>query len=133
MKKTLTAVLALVLCLSMLIGCSGTAAKTEGGDKATAKIILIDKEDQQYTYDIEFAEGSSLRDALYEAKLIDEDEYSAMFVQSIDGHIANVLEDGCTWMPLDENGKQIMGTFDDIIVANGQTITLQYYIVPDFD
>ena len=36
-------------------------------------------------------------------------------------------------MPQDENGKQIMGTFDDITLSDGQTITLQYYIVPDFD
>ena len=39
MKKTLTAMLVLVLCLTMLIGCG---AKTSDG-KISAKIILIDK------------------------------------------------------------------------------------------
>jgi hypothetical protein len=86
-----------------------------------------------FNYEITCDDGASLRDALHENKLIDDDEYSAMFVQNIDGHIANVFDDGCTWMPQDENGKQIMGTFDDITLKAGQTITLQYYIVPDFD
>ncbi len=129
MKKTLSVMLVLVLCLSMLIACG---AKTSD-EKISAKIILIDKDDAQYEYDIKCDNGATLRDALHENGLIDEDEYSAMFVQNIDGHIANVLEDGCTWMPQDENGKQIMGTFDDITLSAGQTIILQYYIVPDFD
>lgn len=129
MKKTLIAMLVLVLCLSMLIGCGAKAS----GEKISAKIILIDKDGATFNYDITCDDGATLRDALLENKLIDEDEYSAMFVQNIDGHIANVLEDGCTWMPQDENGKQIMGTFDDITLHDGQTITLQYYIVPDFD
>lgn len=129
MKKTLSVMLVLVLCLSMLIACGAK----NSGEKISAKIILIDKDDTQYEYDIKCDNGATLRDALHENGLIDEDEYSAMFVQNIDGHIANVLEDGCTWMPQDENGKQIMGTFDDITLSDGQTITLQYYIVPDFD
>ena len=129
MKKTLSVMLVLVLSLSMLIACG---AKTSG-EKISAKIILIDKDDAKYEYDIKCDNGATLRDALHENGLIDEDEYSAMFVQNIDGHIANVLEDGCTWLPQDENGKQIMGTFDDITLSDGRTITLQYYIVPDFD
>lgn len=56
-----------------------------------------------------------------------------MFVQNIDGHIADVLEDGCTWMPQDTDRNQIMGSFDEITVKNGDTIYLQYYEVPDMD
>lgn len=129
MKKTLIAMLVLILCLSTAIGCG---AKTSD-EKISAKIILIDKDNAQYEYDIKCDNGATLRDALLQNGLIDEDEYSSMFIQTIDGHVANVFEDGCTWMPQDENGKQIMGTFDDITISAGQTITLQYYIVPDFD
>ncbi len=56
-----------------------------------------------------------------------------MFVENIDGHVADVLNDGCTWLPQDEDGNQIKGTFDEITVSAGQTIPLVYYVVPDFD
>ena len=115
--------------LFAVVGSSGE----KGGEKVEATIILIDKDSKEYTYNIKFTDGASLRDALYEAELIDEDEYSAMFVSNIDGHIANAIEDGVTWMPQDTNRKQIMGTFDDITIHAGDTIYLQYYIVPDFD
>ena len=130
MKKTIAMFLALILCLGMVIGCTG--AKKDDGDKISAKIILVDKDEKEYPYDITLANGSTLREALYEAKLIDEDQLSAMFVTTIDGHVADFME-GVTWMVQDENRKQIMGTFDEIFPTNGQTIYLQYYVVPDFD
>ena len=128
MKKTIALALVCILCLSLLVACSSGS-----GEKVKATIILVDKDEKEYKYEIEFTDGSSLRDALHEAKLIDDDEYSAMFVSNIDGHIANALEDGVTWMPQDANRKQITGTFDDITVKAGDTIYLQYYIVPDYD
>ena len=131
MKKILSVLLIAVMCLSIFaaVGCGGET----GGEKAEATIILIDKDSQEYTYNIKFTDGASLRDALYEAELIDDDEYSAMFISNIAGHIANAIEDGVTWMPQDTDRKQIMGTYDEITVHNGDTIYLQYYIVPDFD
>lgn len=131
MKKLLALVLVLALSLCVLAGCS----KDEGedGGKIDMKIVLIDKDDKQYTYDLHVTDGATLRDALYEAKLITEETYYAMFVENIDGHVADVLNDGCTWLPQDENGQQIMGTFDEITVSAGQTITLQYYVVPMMD
>ena len=130
MKKIIALALVCILCLSLFAACSSDKGS---GEKVKATIILVDKDEKEYKYEIEFTDGSSLRDALHEAGLIDDDEYSAMFVQNIDGHIANTLEDGVTWMPQDTNRKQIMGTFDDITVKSGDTIYLQYYIVPDFD
>lgn len=136
MKKLLALVLVLALSLCVLAGCSKDDSEDGGnsGDgKIDMKIVLIDKDDQQYPYDLHVTDGASLRDALYEAKLITEETYYAMFVENIDGHVADVLNDGCTWLPLDENGEQIMGTFDEITVSAGQTITLQYYVVPMMD
>jgi len=130
MKKIIALALVCVLCLSLLVACS---SDNGSGEKAKATIILVDKDEKEYKYEIEFTDGSSLRDALHEAGLIDDDEYSAMFIQNIDGHVANVEEDGCTWMPQDTERKQIMGTFDEITVKAGDTIYLQYYVVPDFD
>lgn len=130
MKKIIALALVCILCLSLFAACSSDNGSS---DKAKATIILVDKDEKEYKYEIEFTDGSSLRDALHEAKLIDDDEYSAMFIQNIDGHVASVEDDGCTWMPQDANRKQIMGTFDEITVKSGDTIYLQYYIVPDFD
>ena len=130
MKKVITVVMAIVLCLSVFAACG---QKKAADGKAKAKIILIDKDEKEYTYDIEFTDGATLRDALYEAKLISEETYGAMFVEDIDGHVANVLEDGCTWLPEDKDKKQIMGTFDEITLKDGDTLYLQYYVVPNFD
>ena len=104
MKKTLSVMLVLVLCLSMLIACGAK----NSGEKISAKIILIDKDDAQYEYDIKCDNGATLRDALHENGLIDEDEYSAMFVQNIDGHMIFGMTPGCrrmrtasrSWVPL---------------------------------
>lgn len=84
-------------------------------------------------YNLNVTDGATLREALYEAKLISDDEFYAYFVQDIDGHIADVENDGCTWMPADADGNQIPGTFDEITVEEGGIIYLVYYVVPDFD
>lgn len=93
--------------------------------------VLEDK--TELPYDIEFPAGSNLRTALYEGGLTEEDQMYSMFVETIDGHTADVMNDGCTWMVTDANGEQITGSFDEIIVEDGQTIYLRYYVVPDMD
>ncbi|MBR1780670.1 MAG: hypothetical protein IJ751_04615 [Oscillospiraceae bacterium] len=132
MKKVLISLLVLVSCLGLL-ALSGCGSSKSSGEQVAATLTLIDKDDAEYTYDIHFTDGATLREALFEAGLISEAEHGAMFVEDIDGHIANVEEDGCTWMPLDADKKQIMGTFDDITLHGGDVIYLQYYVVPDFD
>lgn len=137
MKKIIALVLSLVLVLSLglMVGCGSKNDNGEVKDDTadTVKLVLIDQDKQEYTYELHAKDGTSLKDALYEEGLIDEDTYYAMFVETIDGHTADVLNDGCTWLPLDEDGKQIMGTFDAIELHPGQTITLEYYKVPDMD
>ncbi len=132
MKKITAPALVLALSLCVLAGCSKKDGGSDG-DKIDMKLILIDKDEQQYTYDLPVTDGATLREALYEAKLISEETYYNMFVENIDGHVADVLNDGCTWLPQDEDGNQIMGSFDEITVSAGQTITLVYYVVPNFD
>lgn len=133
MKKSLTVILTLALCVLMLgsVACSGG---NSSGDKATGKIILIDKDEKEYSYDVTFDEGMSLRAVLLENNLITEEESAAYFVQNIDGHIADVINDGCTWMAMDANKNMIVGkTFDEITLKSGDTLYLQYYVVPNFD
>lgn len=133
MKKFRFVALILALCLglSLLAGCGSTASDS---DKASATLILIDKDEKEYSYDIKFTDGATLRQALFEAGLITEEEYGAYFVENIDGHIADVENDGCTWSPLDADKNPITGkSFDDITLTDGDTIYLQYYVVPDFD
>lgn len=137
MKKIIALVLSLVLVLSLglMVGCGSKDDKgeTKEDGKDIVMLVLIDKDKKEYNYELHTKDGTSLKDALYEEGLIDEDTYYAMFVETIDGHTADVLNDGCTWRPLDEDGKQIMGTFDAIELHAGQTITLEYYKVPDMD
>lgn len=135
MKKMLTKALLLLCCLSLLLslGCATDNGNQSSGEKAKAKIILVLEDGTELPYDIEFTAGSTLRMALYEGGLIEEDQTAAMFVETIDGHTADVMNDGCTWLPCDENGEQIMGSFDEIIVEDGQTIYLQYFVVPYMD
>ena len=133
MKKSLTVILTLALCVLMLgsVACFGG---NSSGDKATGKIILIDKDEKEYSYDVTFDEGMSLRAVLLENNLITEEESAAYFVQNIDGHIADVINDGCTWMAMDANKNMIVGkTFDEITLKSGDTLYLQYYVVPNFD
>ena len=131
MKKLLSITLILVLCLGIVfsVACSGA----NNGEKAKATIKLIDKDDKEYTYDVSFDDGATLRNILFENELISEEQFGSYFVEDIDGHIADVENDGCTWVALDAKGNMITGTFDDITMHDGETLTLQYYVVPNFD
>ena len=136
MKLRITAlILVLVLSLSLFAGCGANTEKPNGDNssKINATIILVLEDGSEKTYEINVTKDSNLRDALYEAKLITEETYSALFVDNIDGNIADTLNDGCMWMPTDTDGNQIMGMFDDIIVKDGQTIKLVYTVAPTFD
>lgn len=130
-KKVMAVAMIVVMSLSMVVltGCGG--GSDDGKCKAKLTLVLEDK--STVDYDLSFTEGASLRAALFESELISEETNGAMFVEDIDGHIANVEEDGCTWLPKDDDGKQIMGTFDDITLEDGQHITLEYFKVPDMD
>lgn len=151
MKNRLFALmLALAFMLSMLTGCgsaktdtsvkadasaaasdAGTATADEG--KISSTIILVLEDESEVEYNISYTEGASLRDALFEAGLISEETFYAMFVEDIDGHVANVAEDGCTWVPYDTDGNQIMSVFEEIFPEADQTIRLVYTVVPDMD
>lgn len=137
MKTKLTAiVLAVVMLLTIGIfaGCSNQAKTDENNNEAqTVSIVLIDKDKQEFKYELHAKEGTNLKQALFDEGLITEETFYAMFVEDIDGHVADVFNDGCTWLPKDEDGNQIMGNFDEITVTPGQTITLEYYKVPDMD
>ena len=137
-KQRFTAlILVLVLSLGLLVGCGGSKPSSNGnGDdsgKIDTTIILVLEDGSEKTYDLHVTADSTLRDALFEAELITEETYYAMFVEDIDGNVADVMNDGCTWMPTDMDGNQIMGTFDEITVKAGETIKLVYTVVPDFD
>lgn len=137
MKKILALTLALILCLGLLAGCANEdkpAGGTEAaGGKAKAKITVIDKDNKEFPYDIEVTDGVSLREALFEAKLITEEQYGAMFIENIDGHVADVLNDGCTWMIQDKDKKDLSASMDEVQVHDGDVLYLQYYVVPNFD
>ncbi len=132
MKKILTIFLALTMVIGSLVGCSG-GDKSSSDSKAKVSIVLVLEDQTEKNYEIECTEGTSLREALYEGGLITEETYGAMFVDTIDGNTADTINDGVTWMPTDSDGKQIMGTYDEITVTDGQTIRLVYTVVPDMD
>lgn len=102
------------------------------GDKMTVNMTLVLEDKTEIPYELKVTKDSNLKDALLEAGLIDEEQYVALFVSNIDGHVADFME-GVTWVVTDENGEQIMGLFDEIILSDGQNIKLVYTIVPDAD
>lgn len=132
MKKILALTLTLILCLGLLVGCANED-KPAGGEKAKVKITVIDKDNKEFPYDIEVTDGVSMREALFEAKLITEEQYGAMFVENIDGHVADVTNDGCTWMIQDKDKKDLSASMDEVKVHDGDIFYLQYYVVPNFD
>ncbi|MDD6042451.1 MAG: hypothetical protein PUB87_01705 [Eubacteriaceae bacterium] len=140
--KLLVLAMCLILSLGLLTACGGSGS--DGGsdsDTAKAKIILVLEDGTEKPYDIETKEGTSVRDALYEAKLIDDENYGAMFVATIDGNTADAMADGVTWLPCDKDGNELehelevdsICFLDFIAVNDGDEIYLKYYTVPTFE
>ena len=127
--------LILVLALGMLTACGGSEEPAADGGESTeaaggATVILVDQDEQEYTYDLEA--GKNLRDALHDAGLIDDANYTNMFVETIDGHSA-LMNDGVLWMMADENKEQIMGFYEEHVLEPGETLYLLYTVAPNFD
>lgn len=138
MKKSLIKILSvlviMVMVLGMLTACGGSNEGTsdEGNGEAAggATVILVDEDGAEYTYELEA--GKNLRDALHDAGLIDDDNFSKFMVETIDGHTA-LMDDGVLWMMADENKNQIMGFFEEHVLAEGETLYLLYTVAPNFD
>ena len=138
MKKSLIKILSvlviMVMVLGMLTACGGSNEGTsdEGNGEAAggATVILVDEDGAEYTYELEA--GKNLRDALHDAGLIDDDNFSKFMVETIDGHTA-LMDDGVLWMMADENKNQITGFFEEHVLAEGETLYLLYTVAPNFD
>ena len=138
MKKSLVKILSvlviMVMVLGMLTACGGSNEGTsdEGNGEAAgvATVILVDEDGAEYTYELEA--GKNLRDALHDAGLSDDDNFSKFMVETIDGHTA-LMDDGVLWMMADENKNQITGFFEEHVLAEGETLYLLYTVAPNFD
>lgn len=126
--------LVLVLALGMLTACGGSDEGTadEGNGEAAggATVILVDENEEEFTYEVEA--GKNLRDALHDAGLIDDANYTNMFIETIDGHTA-LMEDGVLWLMCDENKEQIQGFYEEHTLEAGETVYLIYTVAPNFD
>ena len=126
----------LVLTLGMLTACGGSDEPTsdsgegEAQEGATATVILVDQDQTEYTYEI--PSGMNLRESLHEAGLIDDANFTNMFVETIDGHSA-LMEDGVLWMMADQDKNQITGFFEEHVLSEGETMYLLYTVAPNFD
>ena len=140
MKKSFVLSLVLALVLGLLVACGTTAnggsdngSAADNSGKATAKLTIIDKDGAEFEYTLNFTDGTTMREALFESGLISEEEYGAYFIQDIDGHVADVENDGCTWMIQDKDGNDLGAGMDSVNVNDGGEYILQYYVVPNFD
>lgn len=143
--KTLSVILIAIISLSLLSGCGAKETSTPAKTKDTVKtetpaekkvdftMILVKKDGTSKEYKIAAKKGSTMREALYESKLISEEESYAQFVQVIDGEKADVANDGCLWNICDENGNPLNKNMDDCIVSDGATYKLVYTVVPNAD
>ena len=140
MKKSFVLSLVLALVLGLLVACGTTAnggsdngSAADNSGKASAKLTIIDKDGAEFEYTLSFTDGTTMREALFESGLISEEEYGAFFVQDIDGHVADVENDGCTWMVQDADKNDLGSGMDNVNVSDGEEYILQYYVVPNFD
>lgn len=137
--KVLALIMCMVLALGLFTACGDGGSGS--GDTVKAKVILVLEDKTEVTHEIEAADGTSLRTALFENGLIDEANNGAMFVATIDGQTADPMTDGVTWLPCDKDGNQLEHelevetacAIDYIAVNEGDEIYLVYTLVPTFD
>lgn len=132
--------LTLTLFLCLLAGCGDSGSSSGGeGDKIKATVILVLEDKSEVKYDLNVSAGKTIREALYEAELISEDTLYAMFVDNIDGHVADAVNGGVTWIPCDMDGNQlpvegeVVSAFDSYVLKDGESIKIVYTVVPNFD
>ncbi len=130
MKKIIAIAVVLVVAACTFVACSANSGKTNDG-KINAKIILVLEDKSEIPYDIHVTDGASVREALFEAGLIDEASQTAFLVENIDGHEAKAF-DGVLWNVCDEN-EEMLGPMDDVTISDGKTIKLIYTVAPNFD
>ena len=135
MKKTFrlfAVLLILVLSLGMFTACGGDSTDNsgEGTEAAGATIILVDEDGTEYTYEV--PAGNNLRDTLHDANLIDDEQFTNIFVETIDGHTA-LMADGVLWLMCDQDKNQIQGFFEEHTLAEGETLYLIYTVAPNYD
>ena len=131
--KFLSVLVIMIMALTALTACGGSdePAATDGeAASAGATIILVDQDWAEYTYEVE--SGKNVKDALHDAGLIDDDNYTKFMAETIDGHTA-LMEDGVLWLMCDENRNQIQGLFEEHVIAEGETLYLIYTVAPNFD
>lgn len=140
MKKTkiFALFLTIIMALSLLSGCGSakTSNQNKSGDtngkKVNITIVLVKKDKTTKEFKLTTKEGNSLRQALYENKLITDTENYDQFVQVIDGEKAS-MEDGNLWLPCDANGNKLSTSMDTTKVSDGTTYKLVYTTAPNVD
>lgn len=132
--------LTLTLFLCLVTGCGNSSSGSGGeGEKIKATAILVLEDKTEVKYDLNVSADKTIREALYEAKLISEETMYAMFVDNIDGHVADAINDGVTWIPCDMDGNQlpvegeVVSAFDSYKLKDGDSIKIVYTVVPNFD
>lgn len=145
MKKhiVLPLITVLILSIALLAGCGGNNnEESNSSAKVNAKIVLVLEDKTEVPYDISVTPDQSVRDALFEAGLITQETKEGMFVDTIDGHTADTMNDGVTWLACDKDGNQLeheiesdslFWSGDFIKVDDGDEIYLVYSEVPNFE
>lgn len=140
-SKLIALVLSLVAILCIFAGCGNTDDKPAGDDAAAkATIILVLEDKTEIKHEIDVKDGQTLREALYAAKLIDDENNVSVFVNTIDGHTADAINDGVTWLVFNDKDEQLQSEvadavciFDGIKVKAGATYKVVYTVVPSFE
>lgn len=157
MNKLISLLLSLVLALS-LVACGTKAASSEavsseevigGADAATDIVVTDDVQENaedadaaavSFTFTVVDAEGNteefqlgtekgaSLGDALFQAGLIEEEEYKAGFVTIVNGLEANWDENEAWWNLQDAEGNSTPVGIADIIPEEGDVYSFVYTI-----
>lgn len=135
MKKTkiLALVLTVLMALSLLSGCSNSAAKDNGKGAADGKSIkvtltLVFEDNTTKDYELTAKEGETLGDAMYAAKLINQQQYNDGFVTEIGGVIADYNKEQAWWCLQDKDGNELSVGINDVKLSDGDVYKFVYTV-----
>lgn len=142
LKKYVSCVAALLLCVSILVGCGASSSTSSSSEAVSSSIEAVSSEaadakvsvtftvtgsDGTSTdFTLEVTDGEKLSDALAAAGIISEDEAAAGFVTTVNGELADWNTDQSWWCLTDATGEMTTVGVADIELHDGDAYAFTY-------
>lgn len=126
-KKLVVALAVVLVCIATLFGVLWKFAKpktVEGSKQITVAVISSDETENKYTIK---TDAEYLGDALYEEKLITEEEYETGYYTVVDGVKADYNVDQ-SWWCVTKDGEMTTVGMNEQPIADGDKFEITYTI-----